>query len=85
MSASERSNSGVFYPDEIQVMRGELSAGDVPDETPHEREARAQQIIVRSMKMSEAKKLAEKALKLSDPKAIYTLCVGFHREHMQLG
>ena len=51
MSASERSNSGVFYPDEIQVMRGELSAGDVPDETPHERDARAQQIIVRSMKM----------------------------------
>ena len=41
--------------------------------------------IVRSMKMSEAKKLAEKALKLSDPKAIYTLCVDFHREHMRLG
>lgn len=49
MSASEPSNSGVFYPDEIEDMRGELSAGDVPDETPHEREARAQQIIVRSM------------------------------------
>lgn len=41
--------------------------------------------IVRSMKMSEAKKLAEKALKLSDPKAIYTLCIEFHREHMRLG
>ncbi len=51
MSASEPSNSGVFSPDEIEDMRGELSAGDVPDETPHEREARAQQIIVRSMKM----------------------------------
>ncbi len=49
MSASEPSNSGVFSPDEIEDMRGELSAGDVPDETPHEREARAQQIIVRSM------------------------------------
>lgn len=49
MSASEPSHSGIFSRDEIEDMRGELSAGDVPDETPHEREARAHQIIVRSM------------------------------------
>lgn len=41
--------------------------------------------LVRNMKMSEAKKLADKALKLSDPKAIYALCTEFHRAHVRLG
>lgn len=40
--------------------------------------------LVRNMKLSEAQKLADKALTLTDPKAIYALCTEFHREHMHL-
>lgn len=49
MVASQLGNRGVFYPDEIEDMRRELSSGDIPHETPEEREARAQQIIARNM------------------------------------
>ncbi len=37
MSASKPSIPGVFYPDEIEDMRVELSSGDVPNETAVER------------------------------------------------
>lgn len=49
MVASQPENRGVFYPDEIEDMRLELSSGNTPDETPEEREARAQQILARNM------------------------------------
>uniref|UniRef100_UPI0040490B87 phosphoenolpyruvate--protein phosphotransferase n=1 Tax=Cephaloticoccus sp. TaxID=1985742 RepID=UPI0040490B87 len=38
--------------------------------------------LVRAMKMSDAKKLATEALKLSDPKEIHALCLKFYRERM---
>ncbi|MFM1851987.1 MAG: phosphoenolpyruvate--protein phosphotransferase [Verrucomicrobiota bacterium] len=44
----------------------------------------AVRFLIRGMKLGAAKKLADKALKLSDPKAIYALCAEFYREHMRL-
>ena len=38
--------------------------------------------LVRAMKMSDAKKLATEALKLSYPKEIHALCLKFYRERM---
>ncbi|MCC6416449.1 MAG: phosphoenolpyruvate--protein phosphotransferase, partial [Opitutaceae bacterium] len=41
--------------------------------------------LVRHMKMSDARQLADRALQMTDPKAIHALCAEFHRTHMQLG
>lgn len=54
MSASKTSIRGVFYPDEINDMRDELSRGDVSGETEAEREARAQEIFERNRRNGEA-------------------------------
>jgi phosphotransferase system enzyme I (PtsI) len=40
--------------------------------------------LVRSMKLADARKLATKALKLTDPKAIYTLCTDFYQERVRV-
>lgn len=38
--------------------------------------------LIRAMRMADAKELADAALKLSDPKEIYSLCHEFYRERM---
>ncbi|MBX9462563.1 MAG: hypothetical protein KL840_06270 [Aquamicrobium sp.] len=60
MVASQLGNRGVFHPEEIEDMRLELSSGDIPDETPEEREARAQQIIARNMNATARAAIREK-------------------------
>jgi len=38
--------------------------------------------VVRNLTMQQARELADRALALSDPKAIHALCLAFYREHM---
>jgi len=38
--------------------------------------------VVRNLTMPQARELADRALALSDPKAIHELCVAFYRDHM---
>lgn len=40
--------------------------------------------LVRAMKLADARKLAAKALKLTDPKAIHALCTDFYRERVRV-
>ena len=39
--------------------------------------------LIRSMKMSDAKQLADEALKMSSPEAIYQHCQRFYKERME--
>ncbi len=59
MTTSRISMRGVFYPDELEEMRDELSRGDVPDETSAEREGRAQEIFERNRSKGEANPAAD--------------------------
>jgi hypothetical protein len=55
MTMSLANRVGIFFPDELDAMRVELDAGDVPGETPTDREDRAAAIIAkRKEKKSEA-------------------------------
>lgn len=59
MSASKPSIRGVFYPDEIEEMRGELARGNVPGETAAEREARALEILERNRSKGEPSEFSD--------------------------
>lgn len=54
MSTSKSTIREVFYPDELEAMRDELSRGDVLGETMAEREGRAQEIFARNRTKGEA-------------------------------
>ena len=47
MNDVDSSVPGIFSPEEVDDMRAELARGDIPAETPGDREGRAREILTR--------------------------------------